>query len=123
MQARNSGHIINLGSVAGREPYIGGAIYCATKHAVNAFSGVLLRELVNTKIRVTEIQPGVFVFLNPRLLSFAKLKISSYLPTGMVETEFSMVRFQGDKSKADQVYEGLQPRQYIPFSIKRSQVC
>ncbi|KAF7793001.1 hypothetical protein EIP86_004106 [Pleurotus ostreatoroseus] len=84
-KARNAGHIINLGSVAGREAYAGGSIYCATKHALRAFSGALLRELVDTQIRVTEIQPG------------------------MVETEFSIVRFRGDKSAADKVYEGLQP--------------
>ncbi|CAL1704784.1 unnamed protein product [Somion occarium] len=82
---RNTGHIINIGSVAGREPYAGGGIYCATKHAVNSFSGSLLREVVDTNIRVTEIQPG------------------------MVETEFSVVRFRGDKSKADKVYEGIKP--------------
>jgi len=85
MKARKSGHIINLGSVAGREPYVGGSIYCATKHAVRAFSGALMREVVDTPIRVTEIQPG------------------------MVETEFSIVRFRGDKSAADKVYDGLQP--------------
>ncbi|EKM55429.1 uncharacterized protein PHACADRAFT_256049 [Phanerochaete carnosa HHB-10118-sp] len=84
-KARNAGHIINLGSIAGREPYAGGGIYCATKHALRSFTGTLLRELVNTNIRVTEVQPG------------------------MVETEFSIIRFRGDKSLADKVYEGLQP--------------
>ncbi|KAL7422160.1 hypothetical protein Q5752_002805 [Cryptotrichosporon argae] len=83
---RNTGTIINLGSIAGLEPYAGGSIYCATKHAVNAFSGALLRELVDTPIRVVEIQPG------------------------MVETEFSLVRFRGDRQAADDVYKGLQPR-------------
>ncbi|ORY22772.1 hypothetical protein BCR39DRAFT_562224 [Naematelia encephala] len=82
---QNSGMIINLGSIAGREAYAGGSIYCATKHAVSAFNGALLRELVNTPIRVTEIQPG------------------------MVETEFSVVRFRGDKAAADDVYKGLDP--------------
>lgn len=82
---RKTGHVINLGSIAGREPYAGGSIYCATKHAVKAFTGALLRELVDTPIRVTEIQPG------------------------MVETEFSVIRYKGDKSAADKVYEGLQP--------------
>lgn len=89
MKSRNSGHVINIGSIAGREPYIGGSIYCATKYAVRAFTGALLRELVETKIRVTEIQPG------------------------MVETEFSLVRFRGDKEVADKVYEGFTPRMFF----------
>ncbi|KAJ7285854.1 hypothetical protein C8J57DRAFT_1286007 [Mycena rebaudengoi] len=84
-KARKSGHIINIGSVAGREPYAGGSIYTATKHAVNAFTASMMRELIDTPIRVTEIQPG------------------------MVETEFSIVRFKGDTVAAKQVYDGLQP--------------
>lgn len=55
---KRAGHVINLGSIAGREPYAGGSIYTATKHAVNAFTASMMRELVNTPIRVTEIQPG-----------------------------------------------------------------
>jgi 3-hydroxy acid dehydrogenase/malonic semialdehyde reductase len=55
---RKSGHIINLGSIAGREAYAGGSIYCATKFAVHAFNTCLRAELVDTPIRVTEIQPG-----------------------------------------------------------------
>ncbi|KAF8894596.1 hypothetical protein BD779DRAFT_1619632 [Infundibulicybe gibba] len=84
-KAKKSGHVINLGSVAGREPYAGGSVYTATKFAVNAFTASMMRELVNTPIRVTEIQPG------------------------MVETEFSIVRFRGDTNAAAKVYEGLQP--------------
>ncbi|GAA5919613.1 hypothetical protein JCM1841_001080 [Sporobolomyces salmonicolor] len=82
---QNSGHIINLGSIAGKEAYAGGSIYCATKHAVSAFNNSLLRELVSTPIRVSQICPG------------------------MVETSFSVTRFRGDMEKANKVYEGLQP--------------
>ncbi|RXK39559.1 malonic semialdehyde reductase [Tremella mesenterica] len=82
---QNSGMIINIGSVAGREPYAGGGIYCATKHAVASFTGSLLRELVNTPIRVCEVQPG------------------------MVETEFSVVRYRGDAARAQSEYKGFDP--------------
>lgn len=84
-KAKNSGDIVNLGSIAGIEAYPGGSIYCATKFAVKAFTESLRKELVNTKIRVIEIAPG------------------------MVETEFSIVRNHGDKSKADKIYEDTLP--------------
>ncbi|KAF3918438.1 hypothetical protein ABW21_db0201699 [Orbilia brochopaga] len=84
-KARNSGTVINIGSVAGREPYPGGSIYCSTKAAVRAFTESLRKELVNTRIRVACIDPG------------------------QVETEFSIVRFRGDKEKADAVYAGVEP--------------
>jgi 3-hydroxy acid dehydrogenase / malonic semialdehyde reductase len=74
------GDIINVGSIAGRESYAGGSIYCATKAAVRTFTDALRRELIATRIRVIEIDPG------------------------QVETEFSVVRFYGDKAKADAVY-------------------
>lgn len=74
-----------MGSIAGREGYPGGSIYCATKSAVRAFTESLRKELINTRIRVIEIDPG------------------------QVETEFSVVRFGGDKEKAAKVYEGVEP--------------
>lgn len=76
---RQSGHIINIGSIAGREAYPGGSIYCATKFAVNAFTTALRGELVNTPIRVTEIQPGKYLL--------ARMTWMSHLfYSGMVET-------------------------------------
>ncbi|THZ01563.1 NAD(P)-binding protein [Aureobasidium pullulans] len=80
-----AGDIINVGSIAGREPYPGGSIYCATKAAVRSFTDALRKELIATRIRVIEIDPG------------------------QVETEFSVVRFYGDKAAADKVYEGCEP--------------
>ncbi|KAL1977529.1 hypothetical protein VTN31DRAFT_388 [Thermomyces dupontii] len=80
-----AGDIINIGSIAGREPYVGGSIYCATKAAVKAFTESLRKELISKRIRVIEIDPG------------------------QVETEFSIVRYYGDKSKADAVYAGCTP--------------
>lgn len=88
MKARGesgAGDIINVGSIAGREPYPNGSIYCATKAAVRSFTDAMRKELIATRIRVIEIDPG------------------------QVETEFSVVRFYGDKSKADAVYAGCEP--------------
>lgn len=75
-----AGDIINIGSIAGREPYVGGSIYCATKAAVRSFTDSLRKELIAKRIRVICVDPG------------------------QVETEFSVVRFGGDKAKADAVY-------------------
>lgn len=85
MVERNKGHIVNLGSVAGTYPYPGGNCYGGTKAFVNQFSKNLLADLLGTRIRVTNIEPG------------------------LCETEFSVVRFKGDKDAADQVYKGTQP--------------
>ncbi|KAL5357246.1 hypothetical protein BJX96DRAFT_162952 [Aspergillus floccosus] len=79
------GDIINIGSIAGREAYPGGSIYCATKAAVKSFTDALRKELIATRIRIIEIDPG------------------------QVETEFSVVRFYGDKAKADAVYANCEP--------------
>ena len=78
-------HIVNLGSVAGFEVYPGGVGYTASKHAVRAITRTLRLELMGEPIRVTEIEPG------------------------MVETEFSLVRFKGDQQRAATVYQGMQP--------------
>jgi 3-hydroxy acid dehydrogenase / malonic semialdehyde reductase len=85
MLAKNSGHIINIGSIAGHYVYPKGAVYCATKYAVNALSNGLRMDLFGTKIRVSTIDPGA------------------------VETNFSMVRFKGDEKRAAAVYEGMEP--------------
>ncbi|MCD8080593.1 MAG: SDR family oxidoreductase [Bacteroides sp.] len=85
MVERCSGHIINIGSVAGREVYPNGNVYCATKHAVRALSQAMRLELVPYGIRTTLIAPGA------------------------AETEFSLVRFKGDGQRADSVYQGFEP--------------
>jgi NADP-dependent 3-hydroxy acid dehydrogenase YdfG len=85
MVERNEGHIINIGSVAGHWTYAKGNVYAATKFAVNALSQGIKMDLLGTPIRVTSIDPG------------------------LVETEFSVVRFRGDEDRAKKVYEGLTP--------------
>lgn len=81
----NGAHIINLGSIAGKEVYPNGNVYCATKHAVDALTKAMRIDLLPKGIKVTSIDPG------------------------MVETEFSEVRFHGDKERAKSVYNGVQP--------------
>ena len=83
--ASGDGHVINVGSIAGFETYVGGAGYTAVKHAVRAMTKTLRLELLGRPVRVTEIVPG------------------------LVETEFSLVRFAGDEQRAQSVYRGMEP--------------
>ena len=85
MVERNSGHVINVGSVAGDAAYAGGNVYCATKAAVKALSDGLRIDLADTCVRVTNLKPG------------------------LVETHFSVTRFHGDQERADSVYSGIHP--------------
>jgi NADP-dependent 3-hydroxy acid dehydrogenase YdfG len=85
MVARGRGTVIHIGSIAGRQVYPGGNVYCATKHAVRALTDALRVDLAGSGVRVTSIDPG------------------------LVETEFSEVRFRGDRERARRVYEGMVP--------------
>ncbi len=85
MIKNGGGHIVNIGSIAGKEVYANGAVYCASKHAVDALNKGMRIDLLPHNIKVTGIHPG------------------------MVETEFSIVRFKGDEQRAKNVYHGLQP--------------
>lgn len=85
MVKRNEGHVINIGSVAGDAAYAGGNVYCATKAAVKAITDGLRIDVAESAVRVTNIKPG------------------------LVETNFSNVRFHGDTHRADNVYKGIQP--------------
>ncbi|MGF1637555.1 MAG: SDR family NAD(P)-dependent oxidoreductase [Cyclobacteriaceae bacterium] len=101
MVARKTGQIINIGSIAGKEVYANGNVYCASKFAVDALSKAMRIDLIGLGIKVSEINPGA------------------------VETEFSLVRFKGDKDKASKVYEGFTPMtasdiaEIIAFVINR----
>lgn len=85
MVSRGKGHVINLGSIAGHQTYPGGSVYCATKAAVKAISEGLKQDLLGTSVRVSSVDPG------------------------LVETNFSNVRFHGDTERAEKVYQGLTP--------------
>jgi len=85
MIARGRGHVINIGSIAGHESYPGGAVYCGTKHAVAAIGRGMAMDTLGTGVRVSSVDPG------------------------MVETEFSIVRFHGDRESARKVYENFRP--------------
>jgi 3-hydroxy acid dehydrogenase/malonic semialdehyde reductase len=99
LQLNGSGHIINLGSIAGKEVYAGGNVYCATKHAIDALSRSMRIDLVNDGIKVTNIAPGA------------------------AETEFSLVRFKGDEVTAKSVYDGFDPLQAIDIADAIYYVC
>ena len=81
----DGGHIVNIGSIAGKEVYPGGNVYCASKHAVDALNRAMRIDLLERRIRVSQVAPG------------------------LADTEFSIVRFKGDAEKAKKVYEGLVP--------------
>lgn len=85
MMSRNRGHVINIGSVAGDAAYAGGNVYCATKAAVKTISDGLRIDVADSNVKVTNVKPG------------------------LVETEFSKVRFHGDEGRADNVYKGITP--------------
>jgi NADP-dependent 3-hydroxy acid dehydrogenase YdfG len=85
MVVRGQGHVVNMGSTAGEITYPNGAVYCATKAAEKALNDGLRQDLLGTPVRVTSIDPG------------------------MVETDFSLVRFHGDEERAEKVYKGLIP--------------
>lgn len=103
LKKKNSGDILNIGSIAGKDPYPGGSIYCATKAAVLSFTHSLRKETIDTQIRILQVDPGA------------------------VETEFSLVRFRGDQGKADNVYKGMEPlvaediAEIITFALTRRQ--
>lgn len=101
MVQRGQGHVVNVGSIAGRQTYPGGSVYCATKAAVKSLSDGLKLDLLGTAVRVTNIEPG------------------------LVETEFSDVRFHGDTERAKSTYNGMTPltpddiAEAIVFAITR----
>ena len=85
MIERGAGHVVNVGSIAGKEVYPNGNVYCASKHAVDAINNGMRLDLLGTGVKVSQVCPG------------------------LVETEFSLVRFKGDESRAESVYQGFDP--------------